>query len=180
MDTGDNKAKHGGWICPQPEGHEVTSVGLCHCLDLSGRSGHSPQAHEEHEGHEKSPQRDAVPQVVDDDGNVVVQLALLLRGVEDGERVSGSPGYHHRPTSSTTSPPRATLQILGVFFRKQQEPTWYRTAEVGLEGDGANVGVKGTNLTPQMAQEFNILTLHHLCFIIWGNPAVIQQTSLKT
>lgn len=97
-------------------GHGVTSLGSSPWQEHSSGSGHSPQAHEEDEGHEEGPQRDAVPQVVDDDGDVVVQLALLLAGA-DGEGISSSPRYPHKPTSSTTSPLSAVLQILGPFSK---------------------------------------------------------------
>lgn len=39
----------------------------------------SPEAQEEHEGHQKGRQGDAVAQVVDDDGRMVVHFALLLQ-----------------------------------------------------------------------------------------------------
>lgn len=54
---------------------------------LAGGSAYafSPEPQEEDKGHQEGHQGDAVAQVVDDDGNVVVHFALLLRQ-ERGQR----------------------------------------------------------------------------------------------
>lgn len=112
----------------------MTSVGSCPCQERDSRSGLSPQAHEEDEGHEEGPKGNAVPQVVDDDGNMVVKLALFLRrGKGDREGVSRSPStpqtpFLHHVTSQSCS------ADLGTSFRSPLEPTWCRMQEKRLEG----------------------------------------------
>lgn len=63
-----------------------------------------------------------MPQVVDDDGDVVVQLALLLVGGDGEGGVGSNPTYHHKPTSSTLSLLRAALQNLGAFSESNCSP----------------------------------------------------------
>lgn len=43
-----------------------------------GRTGSLPESHEECEGEQQSSQRDTVTQIVDDDGNLIVNFTLPL------------------------------------------------------------------------------------------------------
>jgi len=171
--------------------------GLISRQEHSSESGHSPQAHEEHKGDEEGPQRDTVPQVVDDDGNVVVQLALLLGGGRwggDQQQPWVPPQTHllHHITSESCT------ANFGSFFRKELEPTWCRTLEMELEGDmGGWMGLMWMGEAPiwpckglrhfisYPCQGSWLLPLHQPCaalghpqLIVWGNPAVIKRSLL--
>lgn len=76
-------------------------------------------------------------QVVDDDSNVVVQLALLL-GVREMGRLSAAasvPAQTHLLHHSTIGSQTSNFES---FFRKQLEPTLGQ--DMGMDGDRANVG----------------------------------------
>lgn len=130
---GHGKTK-GFQVCPHPKGCGVTSLGSCPCQEQGSRSGLSPQAHEEDEGHKEGPEGDAVSQVVDDDSDVIVQLAFLLgRGKGDREGVSRNPSTPQSPFLHHVTSQSCSADV-GTPFRSPLEPTWYRMEEKRLEG----------------------------------------------
>lgn len=113
-----------------------------------------------------------MPQIVDDDGDVVVQLALPLVG---GTQAEGQQQlqYQHKPTSSTTSPPAAAPQILGPFSGNWSLP---RDRPVGTEGEAPawfHIPLIPGQLTGQLSARTSQP-------ILWENPATIQLSSLES
>lgn len=130
MGGGEGHGKTKGFqVHPHPGGCRVTSLGSCPCQERGSRSGLSPQAHEEDEGHKEGPKGDAVSQVVDDDSDVIVQLALLLgRGKGDREGVSRNPSTPHPPFLHHFTSQSCSADV-GTPFRSPLELTWYRMEE---------------------------------------------------
>lgn len=58
------------------------------CLQTGVQTDRLPEPHEEREGEQQRPQRDAVTQVVDDDGHLIMNFTLPLKeGEKEGRSI---------------------------------------------------------------------------------------------